>query len=163
KCEEPISGWGRIAVAPGGKLAAVGRTQNGAAYIDLVDLPSSRRTPDVPVVGASIAGYLGSPGGPAPFLAASALIAGRTRTASWRVDAPTLGQLLFSPDGKSLYVCTSEEDVSKGSSLFGRIWALGTQGPASPLMAHTGTGAYSPSADRLVTATEHLFVVRDAT
>src|SRR5262249_38734949 len=63
----------------------------------------------------------------------------------------------------SLYVCASEDDVSKGSSYFGRIWALGTQKAASPLMAHTMQGAYTPSADRLVTRTENLFVVRDTT
>src|SRR5262249_29215485 len=122
---EPLRGRGRIAVAPGGKLAAAGRTENGD--IDLVDLPSGQRT------------------------------------ASMRADAPNLRQLLFSPGRKSLYVSATEDDVSKGSSYFGRIWALGTHREASPLMAHTSTGAYTPSADRLVTQTENLFVVRDAT
>jgi serine/threonine protein kinase/WD40 repeat protein/tetratricopeptide (TPR) repeat protein len=134
---EPIRGWGTIAVAPGGKLAAVGRkTENGEAYIDLVDLPSDRWT------------------------------------ASLRADASALGQLLFSPDGKSLYLSASEGDRSKEYSYFGRIWApLGGDlqttpnqvRAASPLMAHTTVGAYIPSADRLVTATENLLVVRDAT
>jgi hypothetical protein len=124
---EPIPGRGRIVVAPGGKLAATGRTENGEAYIDLLDLPSGRRT------------------------------------ASLQAGAPAFEQLLFSPDGKSLYVCAREEDVSKGTSFFGRIWALGTQKAASPLMAHAQIGAYTPSADRLVTATESLLVVRDAT
>jgi hypothetical protein len=123
---EPLRGWGTIAVAPGGQLAAVGgRTKIGEAYIDLVDLPS------------------GQP------------------TASLRADAPVLKQLLFSPDRKSLYVCASEGDVYKGSSFFGRIWALGTQKAASLLMAHTGFGVYAPSADRLVTATENLVVRED--
>jgi WD40 repeat protein len=85
------------------------------------------------------------------------------RRTSWRADAPFLQQLLFSPDGKSLYVSASEGDLSKGYSYFGRIWALGTQKAASPLMAHTVRGAYTPSADRLVTVTENLLVVRDAT
>jgi WD40 repeat protein len=124
---EPIPGWGWTAVAPGGKSAAAGRTENGEAYIDLVDLPSGRRT------------------------------------ASWPAGAPALGQLLFSPDGKSLYVSAREGDDSIGYSLLGRIWALGTQRAASPLMMHTASGAYTPSADRLVTATENLLVVRDAT
>src|SRR5262249_16392074 len=34
---------------------------------------------------------------------------------------------------------------------------------ASSLMLHTTSGAYTPSADRLVTATQSVFVVRDAT
>jgi WD40 repeat protein/tetratricopeptide (TPR) repeat protein len=124
--EEPIRGWGGFAVAPGGKLAATGRTENGEAYIDLIDLPSGRRTP------------------------------------SWRADAPALAQLLFSPDGKSLYVCALEDDVSKGTSYFGRIWALGTQKAASPLMADSLHGTYTPSSDRLVTTSESAYVVRDA-
>jgi WD40 repeat protein/serine/threonine protein kinase/tetratricopeptide (TPR) repeat protein len=123
---EPMRGRGLIAEAPGGKLAAAGRTENGEVYIDLVDLPSGRRT------------------------------------ASWRADAPTLNQLLFSPDGKSLYVCASEI-LYKASSYFGRIWALGTQRAASPLMARTSFGAYTPSADRLVTGTSENLLLRDAT
>src|SRR5262249_31392935 len=148
---------------PGGKLAATGRTEK-----DLLGL------------GAGTVGLIGSPLGQGPLLAASALFPGSAtengetyidlvdlpsgrRTASMRADARSLQQLLFSPDGKSLYVCASEDDVSKGSSYFGRIWALGTQKAASPLMAHTMQGAYTPSADRLVTRTENLFVVRDTT
>jgi WD40 repeat protein/Flp pilus assembly protein TadD len=127
ECAEPMRGWGRIGVAPGGKAAAVGRTENGEAYIDLLDLPSGRRT------------------------------------ASWPAGAPALHQLVFSPDGKSLYVSAREGDVFKGTSYFGRIWALRTQKAASSLMAHTGSGAYAPSADRLVTGTEGLLLVRAAT
>src|SRR5262249_41777030 len=89
--EELIRGRGWIAVAPSGKLAATGRTENGQAYIELVELPSGRHT------------------------------------ASLRAGAPALEQLLFSPDGKSLYVGAREDDVSKGTSYLGRIWALGTQ------------------------------------
>jgi serine/threonine protein kinase/WD40 repeat protein/tetratricopeptide (TPR) repeat protein len=125
ECAEPMRGWGRIAVAPGGQLAAAGRIENGDAYIDLVDLPSGRRT------GSLLAG------------------------------APALHQFVFSPDRKSLYVSAREGDVSKGSSFFGRIWAMGGQRATSPLLAQTGSGAYAPSADRLVTATEDLLVVRD--
>src|SRR5262249_21932706 len=117
------------AVARDGKLAAVGRTENGEAYIDLLELPSGRRT------------------------------------ASWRAGAPALIQLCFSPDGKSLYTSAREPDVSKGTSYVGQIWALRTQKPASPPMTHTTEGAYTPSADRLVTATEteNVLIVRDAT
>jgi WD40 repeat protein/tetratricopeptide (TPR) repeat protein len=124
---EPIRGWERIGVAPGGQWAAAGRTEKGEAYIDLLDLPSGRRT------------------------------------ASWPAGAPALHQLVVSPDGKSLYVSAREGDAFKGSSFFGRIWALGTQKAASSLMPHTGTGAYAPSADRLVTGTEGLLLVRDPT
>jgi hypothetical protein len=114
ECEELMrsQGYAYIGVAPGGKLAAAGRIENGEAYIDLVDLPS------------------------------------RQSKASWRAGAPGLNQLLFSPDGKSLYVSARDRDMS---NYFGRIWALGTQSAASPLMAHTSFGAYSPSADRLLT------------
>src|SRR2546426_1072948 len=99
-----MRGRGSIAVAPGGKLVAVGRTENGEAYIDLLDLPSGRRT------------------------------------ASLRAGATALHQLLFSPDGKSLYVSARECDMSRGTRFFGRIWSLGTQRAASPLMAQTSTG-----------------------
>src|SRR5262249_2304811 len=58
--EELISGWGgRIAVAPGGKLAATGRTEK-----DLLGL------------GAGTVGLIGSPLGQGPLLAASALFPG---------------------------------------------------------------------------------------
>jgi WD40 repeat protein/tetratricopeptide (TPR) repeat protein len=135
ECGERQLGWGRIAVAPGGKLAAVGRTQNGETYIDLIDLPSGRRT------------------------------------ATWPAGAPALHQLLFSPDGKSLYVSAIEGDAGKASSFIARAWALDRQGRAglrerpetSPLMASTGIGVYTPSGDRLVTGTENLLVVRDVT
>src|SRR5262249_6535893 len=126
--EPSVRSRGRIGVAPGGQLAAVGRTENGEAYIDLLDLPSGRRT------------------------------------ASLRVGAAaSFHQLLFSPDGKSLYALAFEHTTSKTQRFFGRIWDLGTQRAASPPMAQTGVGAYTPSANRLVTATEYLLVVRDAT
>jgi WD40 repeat protein/tetratricopeptide (TPR) repeat protein len=125
ECAEPMRGWGSIAVAPGGKWAAAGRTEKGDAYIDLLDLPSGRRT------------------------------------ASWPAGARA-SQLVFSPDGKSLYASTLEGDLFKGKSYWGRIWVLGTQRAASLPMADTGNGAYAPSADRLVTATENVLVVRDA-
>jgi serine/threonine protein kinase/WD40 repeat protein/tetratricopeptide (TPR) repeat protein len=119
---------GRIGVAPGGQLAAVGRTENGEAYIDLLDLPSGRRT------------------------------------ASLRVGAAaSFHQLLFSPDGKSLYASAEKQARSKTHQFFGQIWDLGTQRAASPPMAQTGIGTYTPAADRLVTAAESLLVVRDAT
>jgi WD40 repeat protein/tetratricopeptide (TPR) repeat protein len=127
ECAEPMRGWGRFGVAPGGKLAAGGRTENGETYIDLIDLPSGRRK------------------------------------ASWRAGAPFLQQLVFSPDGKSLYVSALESATNKASSFVGRIWAVDTPRAVSPLMTHTGFGAYTPSADRLVTGTEELLVVRDAT
>jgi WD40 repeat protein/tetratricopeptide (TPR) repeat protein len=124
---EPIRGWNCIAVAPGGKLAATGRTEKGETYIDLIDLPSGRRT------------------------------------ASWPAGAPTLNQLVFSPDGKSLYVTAQVGDAIKGSSFSARIWAVGTQKATSPLLAHTGLGVYTPAGDRLVTGTEDLLLVRDVT
>src|SRR5262249_9546278 len=129
ECEELMRsrGFAYIGVAPGGKLAAAGRIENGEVYIDFLDLPSRRAT------------------------------------ASWRAGAAALNQLLFSPDGKSLYVSTREDDVSKGTGYFGRIWALGTQRAASPVMAHTSFGAYTASADRLLTGTENLLDVRGAT
>jgi WD40 repeat protein/tetratricopeptide (TPR) repeat protein len=122
---DPLRGWGSIAVATSGKLAAAGRTEKGEAYIDLVDVPSGKRT------------------------------------ASWPADALALNQLVFSPDENSLYVSARVGDMFKQDSYFGRIWALGTRKAASPLLAQTGMGAYTPAADRLVTATENLFVVRD--
>jgi WD40 repeat protein/tetratricopeptide (TPR) repeat protein len=85
----------------------------------------------------------------------------RQRTASWRAGATALPQLLFSPDGKSLYVSATEGDAYKGSSSFGRIWSLDTQRAASSVMANTVNAAYTPSADRLLTQTESLSLVRD--
>ena len=41
---EPLRGWGRMAVSPGGSLVAAGRTEKGETYIDLVDMASGRRT-----------------------------------------------------------------------------------------------------------------------
>jgi WD40 repeat protein len=123
ECAELLRGWGRIAVAPRGELAAVGRTEKGEAYIDLVDLPSGQRT------------------------------------ASWPVGGPRLSVLVFSPDAKSLYVSAYEDDWHKGT---GRIWALDTQRATGPLMAHTLYGTYAPSADRLVTRTDDILLVRDA-
>jgi WD40 repeat protein/tetratricopeptide (TPR) repeat protein len=124
---EPMRGRGWMAVAPDGRLAASGRTENGEAYIDLVDLPSGRRT------------------------------------ASWPARAPALSGLVFSPDGKSLFVSSREGNRKKDYSLCGRIWAVGTGGAASPLMARTRFGVFTPSADRLVTLTEDLLLVRDLT
>jgi WD40 repeat protein/tetratricopeptide (TPR) repeat protein len=128
ECGEPVRGRGYIAVAPGGKLAATGGTESGEASIDLIDLPSGRRT------------------------------------ASWRAGAPALFQVVFSPDGKSLYVAAREGYKLRGINSFsGRIWSLGTGRTTSSLLADTAVGAYTPAADRLVTETENLLVVRDAT
>jgi WD40 repeat protein/Flp pilus assembly protein TadD len=85
------------------------------------------------------------------------------RTASLRAGPVDLTQLLVSPDGKSLYASAIEQSTLKTRRFFGQIWDLGIQGAASPPMAQTGTGAYTPSADRLVTCTEYHLTVRDAT
>ena len=61
ECAELLRGWGRIAVAPGGKLAAAGRTEKGEAYIDLVDLPSGQRTASWPVGGPRLSVLVFSP------------------------------------------------------------------------------------------------------
>jgi WD40 repeat protein/tetratricopeptide (TPR) repeat protein len=127
ECAEPMGGGGTFGVAPGGKLAAVGRSENSETNIDLIDLPSGRRT------------------------------------ASWPAGVPALQQLLFSPDGKSLYVSARGGDSNKASSFAARIWAVGTQKAASPLLAHTGAGVYTPAGDRLVTGTDDLLLVRDVT
>ena len=41
---EPMRGQGCMAVAPDGRTVATGRIENGEAYIDVLDLPSGRRT-----------------------------------------------------------------------------------------------------------------------
>ena len=80
-----------------------------------------------------------------------------------RSSAP-LAQVSFSPDGKSLYVAAREGYKLRGISSFsGRIWSLGTGRTISSLMGDTAIGGYTPAADRLVTETENLLVVRDAT
>jgi WD40 repeat protein len=127
ECAEPIRAQEYIAVAPGGHLAAAGRTEKGEATIDLLDLPSGRRI------------------------------------ASWQAGAPALHEFVFSPEGKSLYVAARTGFKSAGVSTVGRIWSVGTQRPISSLMAQTANAVYTPAADRLVTATENLLVVRDAT
>jgi serine/threonine protein kinase/WD40 repeat protein len=127
ECAEPLRGSGDFAVAPDGKLAATGRTERGEMSIDLLDLPSGRRT------------------------------------ASFPVGARGLNSLEFSPDGKSLYGSVRKSIAAKASNFVARIWAVDSQNVASPLLADTGVGVYTPSADRLVTASEDLLLVREVT
>jgi hypothetical protein len=69
ECAEPLCGSGDFAVAPGGKLAATGRTEKGEIYIDLLELPSGRRTASLPV-GALIHEMRFSPDGKSLYVAA---------------------------------------------------------------------------------------------
>jgi eukaryotic-like serine/threonine-protein kinase len=125
---EPILSRGAMAVAPNGRAVATSRVEDGQGYIDVLDLPSSRRI------------------------------------ASWRASLPYVLQFLFSPDAKSLFGSVSV--IARGGvdeeRTVAQIWDSGTGRPISPLMALTTFAVYTPSADRLVTWTDNLWLLRDA-
>ncbi len=90
----------------------------------------------------------------------------RRRTVSWAVGRKFPWQLLFSPDGKSLFGWVVQGQLygytNSGSTTSGQIWDTRTGGPTSSLIAHTGTATYTPGSDRLVTLTDSVRLVRDA-
>ena len=83
-------------------------------------------------------------------------------TFSWPAGKSHFGQLLFSPDGKSLFGAIVEGDAFNLNGFFGRIWDSATGRPTSPLMARTDSAAFAPSADRLLTKTDNVMLLRDA-
>ena len=121
---EPMRGRGSVAVAPDHKWVATGRVENGEASIDLLELPSGRRT------------------------------------ASWRAGGQDIFSLHISPDGKSLY--GSQRIGGLVNTTFGQIWNAGDGRPTSALMNNTTAALYAPSADRLLTLSDNLWLVRGA-
>jgi serine/threonine protein kinase/WD40 repeat protein/Flp pilus assembly protein TadD len=82
-------------------------------------------------------------------------------TGSWPAGGRDLYDLLFGPDGKSVFGVVDEGDAFNKDSLFGQIWAMGTGRPTGPIMARTDGAFYLPSADRLLTATDSSLLLRD--
>ncbi len=122
---------GLEALAPGGVAAAVLRSEDGAARIDLHELPSGRRLE------------------------------------SWRVGAKALEigifALHFSPDGRSLFGRFRRGGINyQNDSHVARIWGLGNGKPTSPIMPSTAYSIYAPAADRLLTLTNNLWLLRRA-
>jgi serine/threonine protein kinase/WD40 repeat protein/tetratricopeptide (TPR) repeat protein len=87
-------------------------------------------------------------------------------TASWRASLPNLVNLLFSPDGSSLYCSYSpgrdQDDPFNNGRYVAEIRDPHTARQISPLMTSAAHGIYTPAADRLVTWTDSLWRVRDA-
>jgi WD40 repeat protein/Flp pilus assembly protein TadD len=83
------------------------------------------------------------------------------RTGSWPAGGQDVYDLLFSPDGKSVFGVVVEGDAFNKNSHFGRIWALGTGRPTCPVLARTDGAFYLPSADRLLTSTDNTLLLRD--
>jgi WD40 repeat protein/Flp pilus assembly protein TadD len=115
-----------VAVAPDGRTVVAGRVEDGKACIDVLDLPSGRRT------------------------------------ASWPAAGKQIDHLAFSPDARSLFVLERQGGVLSQNSVFGRAWDPGAGRPTTPPMTGTTTGFFTPAADRLVTATSSLWLVREA-
>ena len=86
----------------------------------------------------------------------------RRRKASWRVNGHRNSGLVFSPDGKLLFVSRNSGDIFDPKSHFSQIWDVGTGEPTSLLMAVTTGAVYAPSGDRLLTTTDVQRSVRDA-
>jgi eukaryotic-like serine/threonine-protein kinase len=84
------------------------------------------------------------------------------RTASWRAGGLNVFELYFSPDGKSLFGSQRIGGLVDANSAFGQIWSTGNGSLTSPLMTNTGGAIYAPSADRLLTMSDKLWLVRGA-
>ena len=89
------------------------------------------------------------------------------RLASWRTGAMNadvdMFPLHFSPDGRSLYSRFRRGGiVYQGDSTVARIWDSGSGKPISPIMSSTAYSIYAPAADRLLTLTNNLWLLRRA-
>jgi WD40 repeat protein len=83
-------------------------------------------------------------------------------TASWPASPNLFFLSAFRPDARSLFLSQAKGGILNQNSFFGRIWDLGAGRPTSPPMTSTTMAGYPPSADRLVTLTQSVWVVRDA-
>ena len=83
------------------------------------------------------------------------------RLASWPAGAARVVSLNFSPDGRSLF-----STVHRGGLLYqndsnvAQVWDAGNGKAASPIMGSTTRSIYTPAADRLLTLTNNLWIVR---
>jgi serine/threonine protein kinase/WD40 repeat protein/tetratricopeptide (TPR) repeat protein len=84
------------------------------------------------------------------------------RTASWRATMNRTYYVAFSPDGRSLFVSAPKGGVLKQNSYVGQVWDARTGKPVTPPMPSTPFASFSPSGESLVTLTQNLTVVRDA-
>ncbi len=77
------------------------------------------------------------------------------RKVSWRADARQLYDLIFSPDGKSLFGVVPDGQRLSGYSRIGEFRDPGTGRPTGPLLAGVVQGIYVPGSDRIVTQTDN--------
>jgi serine/threonine protein kinase/WD40 repeat protein/tetratricopeptide (TPR) repeat protein len=161
--------WGeRIAVSPDGSTAfASRRDKPGSAWMLQLDLATGRqrgepirgRWPMAVASGGEAVATVHIESGEA-CIDVYEMRSGQ-QTSSWPAGNPDVYDLIFSPDQKSLFGVVTEGDVFNKNSYFGRIWDTGTGKPSSELMARTTAGNYARSADRLLTQTDDLLVLRD--
>ncbi len=89
------------------------------------------------------------------------------RLVSWRTGAKQEGidafSFHFSPAGGSMYYTFRRGGVlHQGDSRVARIWDLVDGKPTSPLLSSTEYAIYAPAADRLLTYTNNLWLLRRA-
>jgi hypothetical protein len=131
---EPLELPGLRAVSPRGETAAAVRKENGEERIELHEVPSGRRL------------------------------------VSWRsggseVSEATINSFAFrfSPDERSLFGTVRRGGILyQDDSQFSQIWDAQHGQPISPIMASTTRCIYTPAADRILTNTNNLWLLRRA-
>ncbi len=76
----------------------------------------------------------------------------RPQAGVWRGSKSSIRQILFSPDGRTLFEYAIEGDPQQPDQPFGRIWDLRTKRPISPLSPRMAYATYTPAGDRVLTS-----------
>jgi serine/threonine protein kinase/WD40 repeat protein/tetratricopeptide (TPR) repeat protein len=131
---EPLELPGLAAVAPDGRTAAVIGAGDDPPRIALHEVPSGRRIVSWPY------------------------------DSSYHPTDLSPWSSRFSPDGRSLYntAVRGEGLLYQGGSRASRIWGTPRGEPISPIMAGTRHVTYAPAADRILTYTNNLWLLRRA-
>ena len=88
------------------------------------------------------------------------LATGRRR-ASWLAAKRDILQMLFSPDGKSLFGVLLDGTGLDRDDIVGQCWSTAIGTPLRRRLARTDAVFYVPSGDRLLTKTDNRALMRD--